>query len=81
MRAATRALALSAAGPAWARVSSSSSTRATSVSLVSSASRLRASRRAWRQVKSANGAEIIGRWVHGAVTQPSGVRTNTWDKS
>jgi hypothetical protein len=39
------------------------------------------SRRAWRRVKSANGAEIIGRQVHGAATQPSGARTCTLDSS
>jgi hypothetical protein len=63
--------------PRFGRDSSSSRTRATSVSLLSSRPACAARRRAWRQVKSANGAEIIGRWVHSAQTHPSGVRTNT----
>src|SRR5262249_19979509 len=75
VRAATRPVRLS--GPACALVSRSSSTLATSVSLVSSAPFCAASRRACCQVNSANGAEIIGRGVHGTVTHPSRVPANT----
>ncbi|MEV7037584.1 transposase [Amycolatopsis sp. NPDC051061] len=75
VRATTRAPARS--GPCSARVSSSSSARAMSVSLTSFSLRPRA----WRQVKSANGAVTIAWWVQGAVTQPPGVRTKTRDRS
>jgi len=36
---------------------------------------------ACRQVKSANGAVTIARWVQGAVIQPSGVRMDTCERS
>ncbi|WP_189788420.1 hypothetical protein [Streptomyces capitiformicae] len=75
--------AIRRSGPAPARVSRSSTAAAMAPSSVVSAPRAARSDRAWRQVKSANGAETVPSRVHGTVTHPPArvSRTQTCERS
>ncbi|MEN1891197.1 hypothetical protein ACWDBO_51120 [Streptomyces mirabilis] len=75
--------AIRRSGPAPARVSESSTAAAMAPSSVVSAPRAASSDRAWRHVKSANGADTVPSRVHGAVIHPPArvSRTQTWERS